>query len=65
MIAKEVSEFRANAKAGGQGASLPSIPKPTEPLPGPNVKQGNAIDRDDKDHDGPMDIDEELRMKGH
>ncbi len=66
MIANEITDFKKKINGGlGDAASLPSIPKPAAPLPGPTRSPGANIERDDHDHGGPMDIDEELRMKGH
>jgi hypothetical protein len=65
MIASEIRDFKEKLNRGGDGTNLPSIPKPSAPLPGPTRSPGTAFEREDQDHGGPMDIDEELRMKGH
>lgn len=64
MIAQEITEFKTKVQNGGDGAQLPPVPKPTAPLPAPTKSPGMDMERDDQDHSGPMDIDEELRMKG-
>jgi hypothetical protein len=67
MIAHEITDFKRKISGGdGDAASLPSVPKPAAPLAGPTRSPGTNLERDDHDQNGgPMDIDEELRMKGH
>ena len=64
LIAREVNEFKFNLNSGNEGASLPPVPRPAEPLPAPS-NQGPMAIRDDKHAiEGAMDIDEELKLMG-
>ena len=67
MIAQEVVDFKRKISAGqSDSLSLPSVPKPSAPLPGPTRSPTDGFNqRDDHDENQAMDIDEELRMKGH
>lgn len=61
MIAYEVQTFKRQ-----QVARLDNLPKPKETLPVPSRDAVSHVPRDDRDAlAGAMDIDEELRMKGH
>ncbi|KAI8927800.1 kinase-like domain-containing protein [Entophlyctis helioformis] len=63
MIADEVIEFKkvANAKA----VMNAQLPRPKETLSGPTRDAVGNVEREDHDETMAMDIDEELRMKGH
>lgn len=80
MIADEIIDFKRKINAGeSDSAALPTVPKPNAPyddglyfliffrLVGPTRNPMDETERDDQDdsNSGPMDIDEELRMKGH
>jgi hypothetical protein len=66
MIANEIRDFKQKLNQGGDVTNLPSVPKPAAPLAGPTRSPGAGFEPDDLDHSGgPMDIDEEFRMKGH
>ncbi|KAJ3348973.1 Mitogen-activated protein kinase [Kappamyces sp. JEL0680] len=60
MIAQEVMDFKKKLRDGGDSAQLPSVPKPNAPSPTDGYRE-----RDDHDEPMAMDIDEELRQKGH
>ncbi|KAI8893079.1 kinase-like domain-containing protein [Globomyces pollinis-pini] len=67
MIANEIMDYKKKMESGQpDSATLPGVPRPTAPLPAPTASPGIAeMERDDHDqHGGPMDIDEELRMRG-
>jgi hypothetical protein len=73
MIAEEVRGFKQKCLSGQvDGFDLPPVPKPTEPyykfklrLLGPTLSPQILGEREDKDDTGFMDIDEELKMRGH
>ncbi|KAJ3303559.1 Mitogen-activated protein kinase [Kappamyces sp. JEL0829] len=66
MIAQEVIDFKKKLRDGGDSAQLPSVPKPNAPLAGPTRSPTDGYrERDDHDEPMAMDIDEELRQKGH
>nr|KAJ3406282.1 Mitogen-activated protein kinase 14 [Polyrhizophydium stewartii] len=62
MIAEEVVQFKRLTQPAGVGATLP---RPKETLPGPSRDVVGNVEREDHDEPRAMDIDEELRMKGH
>lgn len=64
MIASEVQDFKQNLREGKSDfASLPSVAKPSAPLPGPTRSPIDGMERDDlNDESAGMDIDSELRM---
>ncbi|KAJ3256953.1 Mitogen-activated protein kinase [Boothiomyces macroporosus] len=67
MISDEIKEFKRKIAGGASdGLVLPTVPKPQE-LSGNIRSPQEPVERDyrHEDHNGPMDIDEELKMKGH